>query len=77
MRSTLRPLMIFAAACALSACASRPLQPEVGAVVVAPQVRPAPVPTLVQQVEPMPVNYFQLRLMERRKKKMTPTGRTF
>ncbi|MNV84683.1 hypothetical protein D3C71_1785760 [compost metagenome] len=50
--------------------------PDVGAVVVAPQVRQAPVPTIVQQVEPKPVGYFQQRLIERRTRKPTPSTPT-
>lgn len=47
----------------LGGCATR-TPPDVGAVVVAPQVkRPAP-PVLVQQTQPKPVGYFQQTLAD-------------
>lgn len=76
MKRTLRLWLLCAIACAASACSAPPKLPEVGVVLVAPQVRPAPVPTIVQQVEPKPVGYFQQRLLERRMRKMTPSTPT-
>lgn len=76
MQRTLRLSLICATACAASACSAPPKMPDVGAVVVAPQVRQAPPTTVVQQVEPKPVGYFQQRLLERRMRKMTPSTPT-
>ena len=68
MPSTSRQLLIclsvYAASLVpLGGCATRTL-PDVGAVVVAPQVvRPAP-PVIVQQTQPKPVGYFQQSLVD-------------
>ena len=75
MPRTLPSLMACALTCA--GCASSPKPPDVGAVVVAPQVVQPPVPALVLEMEPLAPGYFQRRLMERRTKKTTPTGPTF
>ena len=68
MQRTKKQSLIYLAACValpalLAACAT-PTQPNVGKVVVAPQVKlPAP-PTLVQQTQPLPAGYFQRRLAD-------------
>lgn len=73
-------VMTFSAIVALSACGSQPKQPEVGAVVVVPQAQPGPLPTIVQEVEPLPAGYFQRRRLERETQKRpamkTPTSPT-
>lgn len=73
MQRILRLSLICATACAASACSAPPKLLEVGAVVVAPQVRQAPMPTIVQQVEPKPIGYFQLRLIDRQMRKPMPS----
>lgn len=67
MPRTLRLWVLCAISCAASACSVAPKPPDVGVVVVAPQAKPAPVPTLVQQVEPLPPGYFQTRRLQRMK----------
>lgn len=44
-----------------------------GAVVVAPQVQPAPVPAIVREVEPKPPGYFQSRRLQRMTTLWRPT----
>jgi len=74
MLRTLQPWLACAISCAVSAgCAMPPKLPDVGAVVVAPQARPAPVPTIVQEVEPLPLGYFQTRRLQRMKTPTSPT----
>ncbi len=73
MPRTFRPWLACAISCAVSACNVPPKQPDVGVVLVAPQAKPAPVPTIVQEVEPMPLGYFQTGRLQRMK---TPTSRT-
>lgn len=48
---------------AAAGCATQRL-PDVGAVVVAPQVKLPPVPALAQQTEPKPPGYFSRTLAD-------------
>ena len=63
------PLPPWASACAIwlalaCGCATQTqTSPDVGKVVVAPQVQLPPPPQIVQQTAPMPVGYFQCRLL--------------
>lgn len=50
-------LLLAAAGCATQ-------RPDVGAVVVAPQVQLPPVPALVQQTQPKPEGYFSRTLSD-------------
>ena len=47
----------------LAGCAT-PTQPDVGAVVVAPQVKLPPPPVIVQTITPLPTGYFQRSLVD-------------
>ena len=54
--------LLVSCATALCACASSP--PQVGAVVVAPQVtQPAP-PKLVQETPPRPTGYYRKKILD-------------
>jgi hypothetical protein len=60
----------------LGACATPTARPiDVGQVVVTPKAKLPPVPTIVQQTEPLPVGYFQqsyLDLLNSASRKPTP-----
>lgn len=74
MRKLWMTLAACAASCALLGCALAPPKPvDVGAVVVAPQVQPAPVPVIVREVEPKPPGYFQTRRLQRMTTPTKPT----
>lgn len=65
MQPNCRRLLAFVASlsAALCGCASSPSPQPVGRVVVAPQVKRPPAPTLVQQTQPRPTGYFQQEIL--------------
>ena len=63
-----KPLLLLTLVCIaslalLDGCGT-PIKPDVGEVVVAPQVQTLPPPVIVQVTEPMPVGYFQQTLAD-------------
>ena len=62
MPSIKRNLPRSIAVCALLLASGCATQPDVGEVVVAPQVKLPPIPQVVLETEPLPVGYFQQRL---------------
>ncbi len=73
MSRTSRVSMLFVISFATSACSVSPKVPDVGLVVVAPQVKQPPVPEIVLQVEPKPLGYFQTRRLQQTTTPTRPT----
>ena len=48
----------------LGGCATRTPAPDVGAVVVVPQVKLPDLPAIVQETQPKPTGYFQRTLLD-------------
>ena len=62
-KQSLPYLPAFAALLILLTGCATPTPPDVGRVVVAPQVKLPPPPVLVQQTQPRPVGHFQNSLL--------------